>query len=154
MKTRTPKRLLSLVLIAALTISLFVGTFRPVSAAETQFSDVSGHWAKNSIVRWLEEDVIHGYPDGKFRPNNKIKRAEFAQVLTNLLKLTEQAENPFSDLPNNWMRGPMLCLVNEDIINGYPDGTVKPKKEILRQEAFTMICRAFYIPGATDVDLS
>ena len=154
MKSRTLKRLLSFVLTAVLMMSFFAGAIIPVKAAETQFSDVAGHWAETSILRWVDEDVIHGYPDGKFMPNKNITRAEFAQVLTNLLKLTEQAENPFSDLPNNWMKGPILCLVNEGIINGYPDGTVKPKKSILRQEAFAMICRAFYIPGAEDADLS
>ena len=92
MKTRTLKRLLSLVLIAALTMTIFVGTVSPARAAESTFPDVAGHWAEGSIARWMSEDVIHGYTDGKFRPNNKITRAEFAQVLKNLLRLTEQAE--------------------------------------------------------------
>ena len=154
MKNRTAKRLLSLVLIAALTMTLFVGVVSPTRAAAAEFSDVNGHWAKNSIVRWMDEDVIHGYPDGTFRPNDKITRAEFATVLKNLLLLTEQAENPFSDLPDNWMKKPVLCLVKEGIIKGYSDGTFKPNNKILRQEAFTMICRAFYFPKAKDTDLS
>ena len=86
MKNRTAKRLLSLVLIAALTMTLFVGVVSPTRAAAAEFSDVNGHWAKNSIVRWMGEDVIHGYPDGTFRPNDKITRAEFATVLKNLLR--------------------------------------------------------------------
>ena len=154
MKNRTAKRLLSLVLIAALTMTLFVGVVSPTRAAAAEFSDVNGHWAKNSIVRWMDEDVIHGYPDGTFRPNDKITRAEFATVLKNLLRLTEQAENPFSDLPDNWMKKPVLCLVKEGVIKGYSDGTFKPNNKILRQEAFTMICRAFYFPKAKDTDLS
>ena len=81
MKIRTLKRLLSLVLIAALTMTLFVGTVSPARASEPKFSDVSGHWAEKSILRWMDEDVIHGYPDGTFRPNDKITRAEFATVL-------------------------------------------------------------------------
>ena len=154
MKHRTAKRLLSLFLIVALAMTLFVGSVSPIRAAAAKFDDVSGHWAQESIVRWTEEDVIHGYPDGTFRPNDKITRAEFATVLKNLLRLTEQAENPFPDLPDNWMREPVLCLVKEGVIKGYSDGTFRPSDRILRQEAFTMICRAFYFPEEKDAEVS
>ena len=40
--------------------------------------DLDGHWAKATITRWISREIIQGYPDGAFRPNAPIKRAEFA----------------------------------------------------------------------------
>lgn len=45
-------------------------------------SDISDHWAETYIDEWLDKGLITGYPDGTFKPDNKITRAEF-MVLVN-----------------------------------------------------------------------
>lgn len=46
------------------------------------FSDVSGHWAEAEIEKGFENKAINGDPDGRFRPDEKITRAEFLKMLT------------------------------------------------------------------------
>ena len=60
---------------AALALSLvMLGGTLPAQAA----SDLSGHWAEETVNRWLDAGRISGYPDDTFRPNQSMTRAEFA----------------------------------------------------------------------------
>ena len=49
-----------------------------VYAAPSAFTDIAGHWSEDIINRLAEVNIVNGYPDRSFRPNNKITRAEFA----------------------------------------------------------------------------
>ena len=152
---KTLNRILSIVLVAAMLMSFFVGIGGTVKAEGTTFPDTTGHWASSSITRWTDEGIVHGYPDGTFKPDAQITRAEFSVIMQNLLKLTEKAENPFPDVrDSSWMATPILCLVKDGIIKGYSDGTFGPNNPILRQEAFVMLGRAFYFPEAENPTLS
>ncbi len=71
------KKLLALVLIVAM-----LATISPVAFAATSFSDInSGHWAYSAITRLVEEGTISGYPDGTFRPDATVSRAEFVKMI-------------------------------------------------------------------------
>ena len=45
--------------------------------ASIQYPDINGHWSKNIVEKWAEANVVSGYPDGTFKPNDNITRAEF-----------------------------------------------------------------------------
>ena len=77
------KKLLCILLtIASLT------TFVPAMASNTEFSDFSpSHWAYNSVTAMVNNDVIEGYPDGTFRPENNVTRGEFCAMLSKAAKL-------------------------------------------------------------------
>ncbi|MGI9952568.1 N-acetylmuramoyl-L-alanine amidase [Moorellaceae bacterium AZ2] len=62
----------------ALYLGLDPGVFSPGG-------DIAGHWAEDAIRRCLELGIMHGYPDGTFRPDNFATRAELAASLVNLL---------------------------------------------------------------------
>jgi hypothetical protein len=62
--------------------SRFVITYNPVS-----FSDISGHWAAAPITQSAAKNMMSGYPDGTFKPNDYVTRAEFIQMLVNALDL-------------------------------------------------------------------
>lgn len=52
---------------------------------EQKFNDVSpNHWAFSAIERMSEEGIINGYPDGDFKPDKNITRAELAVILDRL----------------------------------------------------------------------
>jgi eukaryotic-like serine/threonine-protein kinase len=62
------------------------------------FTDISGHWAKTNIVNAVKLKIASGYPDGTFRPDENITRAEFALLLMNGIKPAgEGAELAFID---------------------------------------------------------
>lgn len=75
-------------------------SFFSFAKTEKKFSDIDNHWAKNAIEEMSELDIISGYPDGTFRPNKTVSRAEFAKLLaTTFFTLeTEYEEETFFDV--------------------------------------------------------
>lgn len=80
LKTEEIRRLLALGL--ARGIATYLGLDPGIFSAK---EDISGHWAEGAIRRCLELGLMHGYPDGSFRPDNFATRAELASALMNLL---------------------------------------------------------------------
>lgn len=113
-----------------------------VAASEVGFSDTEGHYARPAVETWAEYGILKGYPDGFFRPDGTITRAEMATVLNRLMGYQTVAENTFSDLPvNKWYTDPILRLTAEGIFQGNSDGTMAPDAPITRQEAFATLAR-------------
>ena len=112
---------------------------------------------------------INGYPDGSFKPNQPITRAEFAYIAAKVSRVENFEESKFSDLDSNyWAYNDINKLVSEGWIEGYEDGTFKPESEITRSEAITIANRMqtrypdkdyintnkFLLEGYTDLDES
>jgi len=95
--------------------------------------DVEGHWAERQIAGWLEKDLASGYPDGTFRPENHITRAEFMILANNAFGFTERAGINFSDvLSTDWFYQEVGRAVAAGYISGYGDGTIRPGLKISR----------------------
>jgi hypothetical protein len=65
---------------------------------EKNFSDISGHWAEVTINKWKEKGVISGYPDGTFKPDNFVTRAELAKIITDAFNLQDKSVLTYEDL--------------------------------------------------------
>ncbi|UFJ41323.1 S-layer homology domain-containing protein [Brevibacillus humidisoli] len=106
-------------------------------------SDIKGHWAEEEILALSNMGFIQGYPDGTFRPNNPISRAEFAALLERALnkigieKEGEQPHTRFKDVPqSSWYYLSVNWLENRGNIpiDKYPNGLLKPNEPISREE--------------------
>ena len=139
---RLPKRLASAALAAALALT-------PAAA----FSDTEGHWAEASINKWSQEyDIIRGYEDGTFRPDNSITRGAFAGIMDRFLQFRSiSPAETFSDISGSYWEEAILKLNAAGVYLGN-SGKALPGDSITRQQAVTMIARAFHIDAAT-VDL-
>ena len=135
---RLPKKLLAAVLAGALT----------ASQAAAVFSDTSGHWAEDAITKWSEEySIITGYEDGTFRPDASITRGAFAGILDRFMKF--QSSSPastFSDTPGTYWENAILKLHASGVYLGN-NGKALAGDTITRQQAVTMVARAFGITG-------
>jgi len=101
----------------------------PTQSAAGAFTDMPGHWAAPQINEWLSKGLAQGYPDGTFKPDNQVTRAEFI-TLTNRV-LGYQANNPvnFSDVSaSDWFAEEVAKAKTAGYITGYPDGTLRPRK--------------------------
>lgn len=63
----------------------------------TNLSDVTGNWAEANLNKLIAAGAIGGYPDGTFKPGDRITRAEFATVLVKAFKLEPQSGKVFTD---------------------------------------------------------
>ena len=141
MKTKI-KKLLSVILTVMI---LFTVIPFSVSAAD-KYSDIKGHWAENAINTWSEYGILLGYPEGTFGPGGDITRAEMAAIINRVMDYTQKSYNgTFSDVSaTDWFSDDLLKLHAAGIVSG-TNGQVKPNEKITREEAVTMIAKAFEI---------
>ncbi|MGE5473725.1 MAG: S-layer homology domain-containing protein, partial [Ignavibacteriales bacterium] len=101
------------------------------------------HWAYDAIVACTREGLFTGYPDGTFRPESVVTRAEFTTVLARKLNLggVKTIWIHANDLKNHWAMNEMEQLIRLKIIQGYTDGSAKPDRQISRSEAVTLLNR-------------
>ena len=131
-------RLVSMLLAVVMVFGLFAVT---TSAADA-FTDIEGHWAQEIINEWASYKVVNGYPDGTYKPDNYITRAEFAQVIKNLLALEKKADKDFSDVAKDaWYYDAVMCVAKAQIMQGDGNGTFRPDDYITREEALLAYAR-------------
>lgn len=121
---------------------------KPPAAQDTQFADVNQHWSKDYAAPLVERNIIVGYEDGNFAPDQPITRQEFAVILVRALGLTEQAAaltdtGNFADGASiaDWSKNSIALLSQMGILTGYDDGEFKPAKNINREEMAVLIAR-------------
>jgi hypothetical protein len=113
------------------------------SSQTADFKDTAEHWAREAINKLVKEGIISGYPDGTFRPNAEITRAEFVTLICRMLGL-EPINSPskFKDVDSNaWYAGYINAIREAGMIGGYEDGTFKPNQKITREEGFVILYR-------------
>lgn len=118
--------------------------------ANPAFADIKEHWAFDAIQRLAEKRVVDGYPDGTFRPEGKVTRAEFTTLLINALDVDLQGDKVFQDTKNHWAKAYIATAVKEGIAEGYNVNTFGPDDPITREQMAVMIVRALKLDKATD----
>ncbi|WP_455257144.1 S-layer homology domain-containing protein, partial [Peptoniphilus asaccharolyticus] len=108
--------------------------------SQPAFSDTQSAWYNQYINAVVKAGIMAGYPDGTFKPNEYITRAEFAQTLKNLDK-ANTAVSPFGDVKGHWAEKAIDQAFANQRIKGYEDGTFKPEKNITRAEVVTILNR-------------
>lgn len=101
-----------------------------------------------SVNTTIEGELTHkpyidGYPDGTFRPDNPIIRAETAQMLYNLFGTYSSAySGSFHDVSSSiWYYDAVMSMNETSVIEGYSDGTFRPENDISRAEFVAMVTR-------------
>ena len=92
-------------------------------------------WYAYAVTFMSEKKLVSGYPDGTFKPNAPITRAEFASIASRFDSLVSKSDLKFSDVSKNHWAYKVICSAEaKGWISGYPDGTFKPEKNITRAE--------------------
>ncbi|MEB3827645.1 glycoside hydrolase family 10 protein [Phormidium sp. CCY1219] len=106
--------------------------------AQGSFSDVRGHWAQTCIQELKTRGIFNGYPDGTFRPNLPVTRAEFATAIdTAFADITPVREaREFVDVPaRDWAHPAIRAAYRTGFLSGYPGGRFNPRQKITRVQA-------------------
>ncbi|MGN1318206.1 MAG: S-layer homology domain-containing protein [Lachnospirales bacterium] len=110
-----------------------------------RFIDISNHWAKDIINEISDKNIVSGYEDNTFRPNNSITRAEFLTILYNSNLVSKEIKNTeisFMDITGNeWYYDYVKWGVENNLILGYIDDTFRGDNIITRQEMAVVISK-------------
>ncbi|MDR6551027.1 S-layer homology domain-containing protein [Paenibacillus qinlingensis] len=125
-------------------VSIIVRAFHLTATGGTTFSDTGSHWAKDAIGIASASGIVDGYEDGTFGPNDNITREQMAVILARAAQLA--SANSGLDYKDSgdvsaWAQGPLAALTAKGVLNGYGDGTLKPKAFSTRAEAVVSIIR-------------
>lgn len=119
-----------------------------------KYTDVAaGAWYNNAVSTLSTMGIITGYPDGTFRPNAYITRAEFAAIAARFDADGDKTLAAFSDIANHWAKDEISVAYNNGWVDGYPNGTFGPQRNITRAEAVTLVNRVLNRKPETEDDL-
>ncbi len=119
-----------------------------------RYSDVTrADWYNTAVSTLSSMGIITGYPDGTFRPNAAITRAEFAAIAARFDNDGDKTAAKFSDIATHWAKDEISIAYNNGWITGYPDGTFGPQRDITRAETMTLVNRVLNRQPETEDDL-
>ena len=119
-----------------------------------RYSDVAATaWYNTAVSTLSSMGIITGYPDGTFRPNAAITRAEFAAIAARFDHDGDKTAAKFSDIATHWAKDEISIAYNNGWITGYPDGTFGPQRDITRAETMTLVNRVLNRQPETEEDL-
>ncbi len=114
------------------------------------FKDIASHWARRPILTLAEAEVVEGYPDGTFKPDNHITRAEVVSMLVRTLKLHDvkgYTQTPsFTDVStSHWAFANIETALRLKILPPYVRGEFRPTYAANRAETAAMIDSAMQL---------
>jgi parallel beta-helix repeat protein len=110
-------------------------------AGASRFADVTGHWAAAYIEALADRNVIGGFPDGTYRPNEPVTRAQFAAIINAAFSPTpERPGITFPDVRSDfWGNAAIQSAYRGNFLSGYPDATFQPNQQIPRVQALVSL---------------
>lgn len=110
--------------------------------AQTRFSDTTGHWAQSCIQSLAQRNIINGYPNGEFRPNAPVTRAEYAIMVVNAFPNAARSRSArsFTDVRSNfWAANAIRTASQTGFLTGYPSGEFRPAQQIPRTQVLVSL---------------
>ncbi|WP_248928304.1 S-layer homology domain-containing protein [Paenibacillus hamazuiensis] len=112
------------------------------ASEESGYSDVTeSDWGLRFIAAVTKQGIMLGYPDGTFRPDQPITREELASVAARVKGLKSSGKDSFTDTADSWARNEIAAVEAANVMNGYPDGSFRPKDNTTRAETVTIMNR-------------
>ena len=128
-------------LISALFTAVFLLQCGTVYAST--FSDVPYNNKYSTAISYLQSNnIVQGYPDGTFKPDNTINRVEFLKIILEgtHVELDSNTPSGFSDIDESQWYSPYIRKAkSEGWIQGYSDGTFKPLNQVNKVEALKIL---------------
>lgn len=118
------------------------------------FSDVQGHWAQQYVQALASRGIITGFPDGTFKPNDPVTRAQFAAiVLKAFAPAPKNAAVNFSDVSSRyWGFAAIQSAARGGFMAGFPGGTFRPEQRIPKVQSLVALSNGLEF-GAGDPSL-
>lgn len=126
-------------------VSLFLS---PIAAANTFLNDIDGARFESEIQFLFDNSIVHGHPDGSYKPLDNLNRAEFIKIILEAshtgVDFGKYADDCFSDVKStDWFSGYVCYAKQNEIVSGFHDGEFKPANSVHQWEAVKMSIEAF-----------
>ncbi|MDY6784819.1 MAG: family 10 glycosylhydrolase [Cyanobacteriota bacterium] len=146
MTNNKPKFLVLLILSLILALLPSLPSFSQMNP-----SDIQNHWAKDCIQQLSQREIISGYPNGTFRPDRPVTRAEFAAIVNKAFPnapISRAAIN-FTDVSSTfWANAAIARVYQTNFLSGYPNRIFQPNQNIPRVQALVALTSGLnYSPG-------
>lgn len=124
-----------------------------------KFCDISDNsWYTEGVYGAVEYGIMSGVSDSEFLPYTIATRGHVVQTIYNIAVANDagwEYEDVFSDVTEtDWYAAATVWASETGVVNGYPDGTFQPEKQVSRQDILVMLYRYQGCPVVDDVDLS
>ncbi|WP_254565037.1 DUF1565 domain-containing protein [Oscillatoria sp. HE19RPO] len=119
-----------------------IGSINFVPAdVQIAFQDVEGHWAQAYISALTKKGIIAGFPDGTFKPNEPVTRAQFAAIVAKAFAPAAQRQGmAFRDVTSSfWGADAISMAYRGGFLAGYPEGVFRPNQEIPKVQAIVAL---------------
>jgi hypothetical protein len=143
----------SLLMAIGMTASAVSSAVVALPAAAARFSDTQSNWAETCIGDLSQRNLISGYPDGSFRPDAPVTRAEFAAMVGRTFPNAPQDRpaSQFSDVSSSsWAYTPIQTAARTGFLSGYPGNTFRPSQNIPRVQVLVALASGLdYSPSGS-----
>ncbi len=111
--------------------------------------DIGGHWAQAFIQGMVDKGFISGFPDGTYKPEYSITRAEYAAMVAKTFSVErKRGAIAFKDVPPSyWAAAAIRKATEMGFIAGFPDGTFRPKDNLTRVQALVSLVNGLGLSG-------
>lgn len=133
--------LLALGLTASITAPVVAPLVMMAPASAATLSDVRDHWARPFIEALADANIITGFPDGTYKPNQPVTRAQFAAIVQKAFnKAAIRNAQSFGDVPSNYWAAPAIRSAYETgFLSGYPNSQFRPEEQIPRVQVLVSL---------------
>lgn len=139
----------ALAVLALLTLSMRITADEPGTDTATvvkadALEDAKYSWARDDIRALADQGAVLGYPDGTFKPNQPITRAEFASMLSRALgsETSEGGEDlPYSDVKDHWAEAYIVSLSDKQFLSFVDGEPFEPDRHMVRSEIVDAIMK-------------
>lgn len=119
------------------------------------YADMKQHWASAAVNRLSAAGILQGDGEGQFKPGQPVSRAELAAIVSRVFRYTDAGSAAFSDVSaSSWYSQDVSRVSAAGVIQGYADGRFQPGAAVTRQEALTMLSRAFSLTADSQAALA
>lgn len=130
--------------------------FVAADVASSSFRDVQGHWAQAYIESLATKQIISGFPDGTYRPNDPVTRAQFAAIVNKAFAPAPQRPaTAFRDVTNSfWGYQAIQTAYRGGFLSGYPGGIFEPNQRIPRVQVLVALSSGLGLSSSDTAFLS
>lgn len=151
-----PARLMAAILpLSSLVTPLAVLFNAQVAQAQSRFNDTQGLWNQTCIDNLAQRNIISGYPDGSFRPNASVTRAEYAAMLNKAFPTAPVTRSAvqFGDVPASfWGYNAIQTATKTGFMSGYPGNVFQPNQNIPRAQVLVALSSGLRYSPTGNID--